>query len=40
MKNLLKAIWNIMVLLAVIAIVPAVFMIDMIRVYVPYFFGG
>lgn len=38
MKKLLKAIWNMIVIAIVLAIVPAVFMIDMIRVYLAYWF--
>lgn len=40
MKNLLKTIWNFMVLAMVLAIFPIVLFIDVIRVHVPYFFGG
>ncbi|QHS01634.1 naphthalene 1,2-dioxygenase [Enterobacter phage Entb_45] len=38
MKKLLKAIWNMFVIAMVLAIFPAVLMIDVIRVHFAYFF--
>lgn len=38
MKKLLKAVWNMVVIAIVLAIFPAVLMIDVIRVHFAYFF--
>lgn len=38
MKNLLINIWNMLVLLVVLAIFPVVLFIDVIRVHLDYFF--
>lgn len=38
MKKLLKAIWNMIVIAMVLAIFPAVLMIDVIHVHFAYFF--
>lgn len=37
MKNLLKAIWNMIIVLIVLAIFPIVLLIDIINAWIPHF---